>query len=235
MKESNKFLLRIGSPFRELEGMRSNFAFIFVAILFLTSCNNKPKDTRPVVGEFDSTAIAADTVMQIGLEQSYEFNKTLTVNKNVVYDVIAWGTPTQGKLCFVYRNEQGVIDTVAELDRQGMVKDCWVSDMNGNKLVEVMAVLQNNDNRKLQNLIAYEVSPDHAVKNLSFDIQMPKEAMSEYKGFDNIYYVSEENLLYHEFPLMDSSLIERNRARVKYVLKGDKFEAREFEEAKEKK
>lgn len=209
---------------------------LLIAVVFcLASCNNQPKDTRPVLGDFDSTAIAADTVMQMGLEQSYELTKTLTVNKNVVYDVIAWGTPTKGKLCFVYRNEQGVIDTVAEMERTGIVKDCWVSDMNGNKLVEIMAVLQNNDNRKLQNLVAYEVSPDHTVKDLRFDIQMPKEIVSQYKGFDNIYYVGKENVLYHEFPLMDSSLIERNRARVKYVLKGSKFEAKGFEEAKEKK
>ena len=223
-------------PSYSLKGEPMRGILLLIAVVFgLASCNNKPKDTRPVVGEFDSTAIAADTVMQIGLEQSYEFNKTLTVNKNVVYDVIAWGTPSKGKLCFVYRNEKGAVDTVAELDRTGMVKDCWVSDMNGNKLVEVMAVLQNNDNRKLQNLVAYEVKPDHSVTDLRFDIQMSKEALSQYKGFDNIYYVSEENVLYHEFPLMDSSLVERNRARVKYVLKNSTFQANGFEEAKDKK
>lgn len=231
MKESNKFLLRIGSPFRELEGMRSKVAFFFIAVLCLTSCNNEPKDTRPVVGEFDSTAIAADTVMQIGLEQSYEFNKTLTVNKNVVYDVIAWGTPTQGKLCFVYRNEKGVLDTVLETNRLGLVKDCWVSDMNDNGNTEVIAVLQNNDSQKLQTIIGVEVDAQRNVTDLKFEAQFPKEVVAKYKGNDKIEYVANEDAIYHQFPLMDSA-VQVGTGKIKYVLKGNKFQAQKFEEVK---
>lgn len=230
MIESDKFL-RNSLCLRAFSGVRSTVAIVIFFVLFLASCNNQPKDTRPVVGEFDSTAIAEDTTMQLGLEQSYEFNKTLQVNKNVVYDVIAWGTPSKGKLCFVYRNEKGAVDTVAEMDRLGMVKDCWVSDMNGNGVVEVMAVLQNNDSQKLQNLIAVEVGANHKVTDLHFDIQLPKEILEKYKGYDAIYYVGKDNALYHEFPLMDST-VEKSRARVKYVLVGSKFEAKGLEEAK---
>lgn len=54
----------------------------------LASCSNGNKETIPVVGEFDSTAIAADTTMQLGFESSYEFHKTLAVHEKLVYDVV---------------------------------------------------------------------------------------------------------------------------------------------------
>lgn len=207
--------------------------FMFFITLLISSCNNKPKDTRPFVGSLDSAAIAADTTMQLGLEQSYEFHKTLPVNKNVVYDVIAWGTPTKGLLSFVYRNEKGVLDTVLETSRLGIVKECWVSDMNKNGKPEVMAVLQNNDSKKLQNLIAVEVGEGRIIEELKFDIKLPKEVLSKYHGQDNIYYVAKDNALYHEFPMQDSTSTEQQgTARIKFVLQGNKFEAVKFEETK---
>lgn len=240
MKEYDKWLLRIGSPFRlivpskalvELEGMRSKFAFIIIAILCLASCTSKPKDTRPVVGNLDSAAIAADTTMQLGLEQSYEFIKTLTVTNNVVYDVIAWGTPSKGLLCFVYRDEKGVLDTVLETTRLGIIKDCWVSDMNKNGKPEVIAVLQNNDSQKLQTLTGVEVDAQRNAIDLKFDAQFPKDVVAKYKGNDKIEYVADDKAIYHQFPLMDST-VQVGTGKIKYVLKGNKFEAQKFEQTK---
>lgn len=233
MKESDKILLRRCSPFKEQESVCSVLFIALLVTILLSSCNNKSKDTRPFVGSLDSAAIAADTTMQLGLEQSYEFNRTLPVNKNVVYDVIAWGTPTKGLLSFVYRNDKGVLDTVVEMNRLGIVKDCWVSDMNKNGKPEVMAVLQNNDSRKLQNLIAVEVGEGRIIEELKFDIKLPKNVLSKYNGQDNIYYVAKENALYHEFPMQDStSITPPGMARIKFELQGNKFEAVKFEETK---
>ena len=231
MKDSDKIWLRTGSPFRELEGVRSVVLLALITI-FLSACtSNQPKDNRPFVGDLDSTLIAADTVMQLGLEQSYEFNKTLTVNQNLVYDVIAWGTPSKGLICFVYRDEKGVLDSVLETQRLGIVKDCWISDLNGNGDVEVMAVLQNNDNKKLQSLTAVEVDAKRNTKDIKFEVQLPKEVISKYQGNDAIIYVAKDKALYHEFPLMDSATIT-GKGKIKYVLKGNKFEAVKFEETK---
>lgn len=233
MKESDKFLLHLTTPLRGLVGMRSKFAMLFISLLFLASCNNnsEPKDTRPVVGSFDSIAIAADTVMQLGLEQSYEYNKTLKLNNNAVYDIIAWGTPTRGKISFVYRDDKGMTDTVLETERLGIIKECWLSDMNGNGNTEVMAVLQNNDSRKLQSITAVEVGEKRNATDIKFEVQLPKEVLNKYRGNDAITYVQEENALYHSFPLMDST-VETGRGTIKYVLKGNKFEAVKFQEKK---
>ncbi len=204
-----------------------DIAALIVSIFVLASCNPHSNEA-PLSNPMDSAEIAVDTVIQTAIEQSYEFNRTLTINPNEVYDVVAWGKPSIGSLCLIYRNKQGVLDTVVKVERLGMVKECWLSDLNKNKLPEIVLVLQNTDSKKLETITGYELSNDRKVDSLKFNIQLLKDYVHEYKGHDSIYFNEAENVVYHQFPLEDSMKIV-GRAKIKYGLKGNKFEAEKFE------
>jgi hypothetical protein len=206
---------------------RCNLIALIISALILASCNQH-SNQPPQIGSFDSTAIAGDTMSQRAIEESYEFNRTLVVNPNEVYDVVVWGKPSIGSMCFIYRNKQGVLDTILKTQRIGMVKECWLSDLNKNKLPEIILVLQNTDRKKLETIAGYEITKDRKIDSLKFNVQLLKQYVQEYKGNDSIYYTEKDNSVYHEFPLMDSTKAI-GRAKIRYLLKGDKFEAQSFE------
>lgn len=206
---------------------------IILATVILTACNTSPKptDNTPVLGEFDSTSIAGDTVMQAAIESSYEYNNSLNIGTHEVYDVVASGAPAHGELWVIHRDAQNLRDTIIKTPRTGIVVSSYLTDLNKNKQPEVIVVLQNRDSKKLETLVGYEIDKDLQADTLKFSVQLPNEVMNKYLGFDSIYYDEKDNAVYHQFPLMDSAVL-KGRAKIKYVLKGNVFMADKFEQVK---
>lgn len=121
-----------------------------------TSCQNG-QNKIPVVGELDTAAIAIDTIMQKGFESSYEFHKTLTVNPNLVYDVVAYGGPaSKGEYAIMRRGADNKSDTVQKGNRDGIIADAFLADSNKNNKPEVYVVIQDPRNTSVNKVLKYE-------------------------------------------------------------------------------
>lgn len=140
--------------------LRSRFLVLgswFLVLVVLTSCTSGNKDKTPVLGHLDTLAVAMDTAMQLGLESSYEFHKTLTVSDTLVYDVIAFGGPaSKGELAILRRGAANKTDTVFKDMRTGIIADTWLADSNNNKKPEVYITIKGVADNRLQKLVKYE-------------------------------------------------------------------------------
>ena len=126
------------------------------ALVFLLSSCTQNKNQIPVVGDLDSSAIAIDTTMQKGIESSYEYSKTLTVNEKLVYDVRAYGGPaSQGEFAILRRGADNKTDTVVKEKRDGIIADVFLKD---NK---VFVVVQNPLDTSMKKTFSYQSIPSN--------------------------------------------------------------------------
>lgn len=95
--------------------------------LFLSSCNQH-NNQNPNFGILDSAYVAQDTLMQKGIESSYEYHKTLTANEKLVYDVIAWGENSKGEFAIVKRGADNKADTVVKEMREGIIAEATLNN-----------------------------------------------------------------------------------------------------------
>jgi hypothetical protein len=96
--------------------MKSDFRFLllhcFVSLLILSACQDHKDAGIDKFGELDSSRVAADTTMQVNMDRSYEFQKTLVENDTVVYDFLAYDKPKgssspewESKFIVIQKNE----------------------------------------------------------------------------------------------------------------------------------
>lgn len=199
--------------------------FLLISVA-LFSCNPN-NNSQPEFGTIDSQAIAADTTMQLAMESSYEFHKTLTINSNEVIDVVAWGSPQQGEYALMHRNSTGN-DTIAKTLRKGRIKECWLTDLNANGKAEVIAIAQAPVADGFSEIVGYEIDGKAPATPLQFNIQLLKKYVSEYRGNDTMYYNPQTETVYHEFPLIVADTTA-GRMFIQYKLRGLKFEAVDFQ------
>lgn len=205
--------------------MKLQAAIFLLLCVALFSCNPN-NNTQPQFGTLDTQAIAADTTMQLAMESSYEFHKTLNLNSNEVIDAVAWGAPKQGEYALMFRDTLGS-DTIAKTMRNGRVKDCWLTDLNANGKPEVIAIIQTTDSNSYEEILGYEIEGKKAAVNLPFNIKLLKQYVSEYRGNDTMYYSPQTETVYHEFPLVNADTVA-GRMFIQYKLRGLKFEAVDF-------
>ncbi len=206
--------------------MKNTFGFLLIAAILLSACQHK-SDYPALVGSIDSLAIASDTTTQLGIEASYEYHQTLALNENEVFDVVAYGSPAKGEVAFIFRNAEGLKDTVAKAERAGIVKACWFTDLNKNNQPEIMLVLQSYDTSKFESLLGFEMQKEKSAIPIKFNIDLLKQYVQEYRGKDTMYYERDAEIIHHEFPLVEEGHV-KGRMKIKYGLKGDKIETKDF-------
>lgn len=111
--------------------MRFLSLIILTTSLFLFSCNQN-NNASTEFGTVDSLAVAADTSMQLGIESSYEFHKTLVASDTLVYDIVGYGgNATKGELAILKRGANNRADTVLKETREGVISNV---DLKGGEL-----------------------------------------------------------------------------------------------------
>lgn len=132
-----------------------SFCCGLILVFFSFSSCRQNSDTTPVLGNMDSTAIAADTALQLGLESSYEFHKTIVVHKNLAYDITAYGGPASfGEFAIMKRGADNITDTVIKETRNGKITD--VTFENG----ELSITIQKPTDSVSINIFRYSVNDD---------------------------------------------------------------------------
>ncbi|HLP49499.1 MAG TPA: hypothetical protein VK154_01380 [Chitinophagales bacterium] len=132
--------------------------FYLLSVIFGLSACTSNKDKTPVLGNFDSLAIAMDTTLQLGLESSYEFHKTLNVNDTLVYDVVGYGgSAAKGEYAILRRGADNKTDTVQKGVREGYIAETFLADSNRNGAQEIYVIVKAAGNSGMQKNIKYEL------------------------------------------------------------------------------
>ncbi len=132
--------------------MRFSWLLILFVSLFLFSCNQSSTNASEF-GTLDSLAVAADTSMQLGIESSYEFHKTLVASDTLVYDVVGYGgNATKGELAVLKRGANNKADTVFKQAREGMISD--VALQNGSLSI----TLQHPKDSSIRKVLKYNLA-----------------------------------------------------------------------------
>ncbi|MFN8285613.1 MAG: hypothetical protein U0V74_02615 [Chitinophagales bacterium] len=156
------------------------FVIALITACLVYSCGPNPNDNETEsFGVIDTTAIASDTAMQLGMESSYEYFKSHQWTPKDVYDVTAWGKPDSGEYCIIYRGASNNKDTVAIGKRYGKIYSSWLTDLNSNKKPELIFAYGNG--RTMQQVIAYEFAEANQPVEIKYE---PRQLTT---GGDSVY------------------------------------------------
>ena len=120
--------------------MKAGFFFIFYIgiCMFLASCSNPlPAPDPQQEQEVLMKQLAADTGMQLAIENSYEFRKNLVWTTQQAYDVVAGGSPSAGGRWFVLSINKNGTDTIWRSEHPAKMTDALLSDPDGNRSPEI--------------------------------------------------------------------------------------------------
>lgn len=95
--------------------------------------------------------LAADTAMQLAIENSYEFRKNLVWNTQQAYDVVAGGSPTAGGRWFILSINQTGTDTIYRGNHPAKMNAAFLSDPDENRIPEIF--LEFKDGWQLLSLV----------------------------------------------------------------------------------
>ena len=181
--------------------MNKQAIIIFIVSVILSACNNgSVKNSVPETGSIDSTAIAQDTAMQTAIESSYEYHKTLNVSEKLVYDIIAYGgSASIGQYAIISRGADNKPDTVAHGEREGIIVNTFLADLNKNGNNEIYIVLQSVGSGSYGNVMSYELDKGGNATALSFPDTSKNNNPDGYMGKDSIY--QEGAFLVRKFPV----------------------------------
>jgi hypothetical protein len=169
-----------------------------VVLASLLACNTTPEQKKPVIGTVDSLSIASDTVMQLGIERSYEYHKSIVANSKLVYDIIGFGgSATKGEYAILQRGADNRADTIVKGPREGTIVNAFLADLNGNKISEIYIVTQSVGSGSYANITAFEIEAKNAVP-----ISYKPETENGYMGHDSVYI--EGNKIARVFPVYKS-------------------------------
>lgn len=178
--------------------MLTRFAFILIAFssMLTASCNN-PLGNNPnsVQGTIDSIAIASDTLMQLGIESSYEYHSTLVADKDLVFDVVGYGgSASEGQFAVLRRGINNQTDTIAKGNREGIIEQSFIADLDKNGVKEVYIVTQSVGSGAYAKLIGYTFSGNKVQPIVSVFNET-----TGYMGHDSVY--SDKESIYRQFPI----------------------------------
>ena len=185
-----------------MTGIKRIFLFLLAGFVGLfADCTNKNATPKNTFGDLDSAGIASDTAMQVGMELSYEYQKSLAQSDSVVYDFLAYDKPKgesgnewDSKFHIIRRTTHSG-DTIAKGSRSGPVRKIWLSDLDQNGQEEVMFYEYPKTAKPSVTLIAYEVSGRLKAHPIQVDL---KEDIQHYRGRDT-FFVYQDRLV-RRFP-----------------------------------
>jgi len=200
----------------------------FIACIICFSCNRNPLKAPdiPRVGNFDSSAIAGDTVMQRNLEGSYEYAKTLNISPQLAYDVRAYGgAASEGDYAILRRTGSNLGDTIVQGKREGTFANAFAGDLNGDGKEEIYIIAQSTGTGAYGNVIAWEF--DKTGKATSIHFPDPSQSGGQgYMGKDSFFING--YFLVRRFPVYkenDSNCCPSGGHKsVYYQLKNDRLE-----------
>lgn len=147
----------------------------------------------------DAGAIAADTAMQLGIESSYEYHKTLVANDTLVYDVVGYnGLASRPEFAIIKRTTGNKTDTLVKEITMGVIVNAAINDLNTDGVKEVYIITRSiNGGNFVGNVFAYKASDK--LSPISFPDPSATDNTKGYLGFDSIYF--QHSFIVRRYPL----------------------------------
>jgi hypothetical protein len=176
-------------------------ALLTATVCLFSDCSNRQAAKPNTFEALDSAHIASDTAMQVDMDLSYEYQRTLVQNDSVVYDFLAYDKPKgqagkewESKFHIIRRTAHAE-DTVAKGNRSNPVQAVWLSDLDRDGRAEIMFYEYPKAAGRLVDLIAWEMPPGAKARKIEVALQ---EVPQHYRGRDT-FFVYQDRLI-RRFP-----------------------------------
>jgi hypothetical protein len=189
-----------------------SFLLLFILASFsllLSSCQDR-KPAIDTFGELDSLKVASDTTMQVNMDRSYEYQKSLVESDSVVYDFLAYDKPKgssspdwESKFIVIRRTKFNQ-DTVIKDNRSGIIQSTFLADINENGRKEVLFYEYPKHDAKPPMKVSFfvcEMNGRNKVQSTTTDFKFDDQ---HYKGRDSFFI--NENYIIRRSPYYSKSI-----------------------------
>ena len=208
-----------------------HFSLLFLAAMvgLFTACSSTPKPKVDTFGELDSLKVAGDTAMQVNMDRSYEYLKSLIQNDSIVFDFIAFDKPHYGdskvwdSKFIVIRRTPTQQDTVIRGTRMGAVRSLGIGDINADGRPEIFFYDGSSDTKNRWVLNIYSQTSDTGFNYIYWRQLDARSAADHYNGDDTFFVY--QNYLIRRHPYFESTANKQNKGFTwqSYKLKNGKI------------
>jgi hypothetical protein len=177
---------------------------ITVIVAFFSACSTPPTVKPDTFGEIDSARIASDTAMEINMDLSYEYHKSLVQNDTTVFDFLAYDKPKgatskewESKFIVIRRTNTRQ-DTVIKDHRLGPVKGLSLADLDHDGVPEILFYEDQAATNNQWVMHIYKRRPDDKYEGIHWRQLDAKSPVDHYKGSDT-FFVYQDHLI-RRFP-----------------------------------
>ena len=179
-------------------------------------------------------SIAADTTMQVAIENSHEFLQTLTASTNDAYDVKASSYFEEGtehkKFLILHRNKENKEDTLYSQNHPTEITGAELADLDNDKVKEIIVYYTSSTTDSHFTHIASVLVCKPARKgHVDFVLEMNAGANDvKYKSSDTFHdtLFVKDNFIVRQYPLYEHrrDSLSKGTAWIYYQLKAGKLE-----------
>lgn len=188
---------------------RRSISILAIFVSLFSACSNAPVAKKDTFGEIDSALIAADTAMQVNMDLSYEYHKSLTQNDSTVFDFLAYDKPKgqtskewESKFIVIKRTKSSQ-DTVIKDHRFGPVLGLSMADLDQDGRPEILFYENQTANKDRWRMNIYSLGADGRFKDIHWREPDAKSPAGHYNGGDTFFVY--ENHLIRRFPFYDKT------------------------------
>lgn len=204
---------------------------LWTLVLFVTlfsACSNPPVAKHDTFGELDSTLIAADTAMEVNMDLSYEYHKSLVQNDTTVFDFLAYDKPKgqnskewESKFIVIKRTKASQ-DTVIKDHRLGPVEGLSITDLDQDGQPEILFYENQTATKSRWQVNIYTPGPKGKFKEIQWRELDAKSPVGHYNGGDT-FFVYQDHLI-RRFPYYAKSDDKKAQSTIwqSYILRNGK-------------
>lgn len=162
-------------------------------------------------------------------DQLFHQQKDLIFKDSLQIRVLSWGSKEQGNYLVLMADSVQQHYVGNSFYRDGILKDAWVTDLDGDGQPEVSVVLQGTDANRYGKLYVHELKQDFTISSVGLP-QFSEALGAQYGGYDSLYL--EDESIVREFRirnLADSAAAPRYR-RIHYAYENKQLEVASSED-----
>lgn len=189
---------------------------LLITGLLMTACNSSSAQQEDKVHK-DTAGTAAST------DQLFHQQKDLVFGDSLHIRVLSWGGREQGSYLVLMADSTAGHYVGDSFFRNGILRDAWVTDLDGDGQPEVSVVLQGTDVNRYGKLYVHELQQDFSLSSVTVP-QFSEVLGAQYGGHDSLYL--EQDRIVREFRirnLADTEATPRYR-RIRYAYENKQLE-----------
>lgn len=151
---------------------------------FAMACNSSSAQRDESAQNKETSASAART------DGLFHQQKDLVFSDSLHIRVLSWGSKEQGNYLVLMADSIQQHYVGDSFYRDGILKDAWVTDLDGDGQPEVSVVLQGTDVNRYGKLYVHELKQDFTISSVGLP-QFSEALGAQYGGHDSLYLENE--------------------------------------------